>query len=142
MFIHFLWWFVCWWGLICLFLLALMTADFLTWRFNRLFLGRHQGLFRKPIEGGIYSGFLSWAMMPLSISALLLMAVIFTPYFWLYPERHASILDFEGTDAEKRAWSEYKAVLSRKPFWRRLAERLKLVPDLGPPWPMLNQDAA
>ena len=80
--------------------------------------------------------------LPANLIILLLMGCVLTPFWWLYPERHASIIDFEGTDEEKRDWSEYKAILSRKSFWRRLAEKLKLVPYTGPQWPMLDKDAA
>ncbi len=86
-------------------------------------------------------GLLVLFFLPASLIGLLLMACVLTPFWWLYPERHVSLIDLEGTNAEKEAWAEYRAILSRKPLWRRLAEKLKLAPHTGPQWPMLGEDA-
>lgn len=70
--------------------------------------------------------------VPAYIVGLILLFCLLPAFWWLYPERHAHELDVEGTDEEMREWAEYKALLSRKPFRRRLAEKIGLVPETGP----------
>ena len=42
------------------------------------------------------------------------------PYFWLYRERHRTVIDFDGTESEKVALAEYRVALSRESLWARL----------------------
>jgi len=42
------------------------------------------------------------------------------PYFRLYPERHATIIDFEGTEDEKAELAAYRAALKRETLWSRI----------------------
>ena len=41
------------------------------------------------------------------------------PYFWLYRERHATTIDFDGTDDEKAELASYRAALRRETLWSR-----------------------
>ena len=80
----------------------------------------------------------------LPLAGLLLVVVVIvasTAYFWLYPERHAHVLDFSGTEEERRALVEFRRALARKPLLRRLAEKLRIVPSNDPPWPGSERDA-
>ena len=117
-----------------------MTADTLVRRYNLLFVGRHRGLFPEA-EGGALNGFLWFVLTPASLLVLFLAAGVFVPYFWLYPERHAARVDFEGTDAQKEVIAQYRGLLSRKPFWRRVAEKLGLVQSVDPPYPRFDSSA-
>jgi len=58
---------------------------------------------------------------PGALIVLLLLALpLSIPYFWLYPERHKTTIDANGTDAEKTALAEYRSALRRDSLWNRL----------------------
>ena len=84
-----------------------------------------------------------WAIYVYCITApacvvwLFALMVVITPYFWLYPERHAHVIDFEGNEEQKKALSDFRAAMRTKPFLRRLFERLHLVRRTDPPWPKI-----
>jgi len=50
-----------------------------------------------------------------------LLAAIFIPFFWLYPERHRHLFDVEGTKEQRRALAGVRAELRQKTVWRRRA---------------------
>jgi hypothetical protein len=75
----------------------------------------------------------SMLFVPIALLGLLLMTVIATPYFWLYPERHMHIADLEGTDEEKRRLEQYREYRRKVGIWRRIAERAGWRPFDKPP---------
>ena len=42
------------------------------------------------------------------------------PYFRLYPERHATTIDFEGTEDEKAELTAYRLALRQETLWSRI----------------------
>jgi hypothetical protein len=61
---------------------------------------------------------------PGALIVLLLLALpLSIPYFWLYPERHKTTIDANGTDAEKTALAEYRSALGRETLWNRFLFR-------------------
>jgi hypothetical protein len=68
------------------------------------------------------------------------------PYFWLYPERHANLIDITGTDEQKAALDAYRKECAEYGLRRRLLEKFGLRPYTRPEWPELlvadpeNQD--
>src|SRR4051812_35168214 len=43
----------------------------------------------------------SMIFVPIALAGLFVAAIVATPYFWLFPERHMHLVDMEGTDEEK-----------------------------------------
>jgi len=78
---------------------------------------------------------LNVVFMPASLILLSCLALASIPFFWLYPERHARLFDFEGSPDQKSALAEARSVLRHKKILRRLAERLHLASHTGPEWP-------
>lgn len=84
------------------------------------------GISPKRPENGLWGTWLIWAALPFSIIALSLAAAVSIPYFWLYPERHMTHTDFEGSVEEREALAQQRVALSQRSFWHRLTERLGL----------------
>ncbi len=47
----------------------------------------------------------------------------FCLYFWLYRERHKTVMDVDGTETEKRALADYRSALRQETLWNRLLFR-------------------
>ena len=80
---------------------------------------------------------IEWILMPLYVPIFFLvfgmLALLSIPYFWLYPERHANRIDFEGSPEEQERFRAYREYRSRISLGRRVLERLHLVDfDAGP----------
>lgn len=75
-----------------------------------------------------------WLFAPLYYPIILLILIfVILPYLWLYPERHAHVIDVEGTDEEKRKLSAFREHRRRVGIGRRLLERCHIVPFNSPP---------
>src|SRR6478672_3720275 len=96
-------------------------------RLNGMVFPRAKEALRQKIAAFIF--------MPANVVLFFLLAAIIIPFFWLYPERHRHLFDFEGTDEQRRVLAAVRAELRQKTLWRRLAERLRLAPRTGPKWP-------
>ena len=73
-------------------------------------------------------------VVPFFLLALLVLGVVLTPYWWLYPERHMQLAD--GPDApseQKRELAAYREYRRRVGVFHRLLERLHVVPFDHPP---------
>ena len=114
-------WLLCYWLVSVAGLFLLLCADAAA----RRLIGH--GISSKRPENGIWGTLLIWAALPFSIIALSLVAAVWIPYFWLYPERHMTHTDLEGSVEEREALARQRAALSQKSFWHRLTERLGLV---------------
>jgi len=82
-----------------------------------IFLGsRKRESFLIKIAGPLFvPGLIVWA--PLAMIAA-------TTYFWLYRERHWTIIDRNGTEEEKAALAAFRSTLSSETFWHRLMVKL------------------
>ena len=79
--------------------------------------------------------------MPGVMLALVLIAICSIPYFFLYPEHHAHILDVLGTDDQKLALKMYRDESAKRGICRRVIENLGLIKYSGPKWPdILNEN--
>lgn len=65
----------------------------------------------------------------------IIFAVLSFPYWWLYPERHVTAVDVNGSEEEKRMLKEYREACGQRGFLRRLSERLGIFPNADPPCP-------
>ncbi len=73
-------------------------------------------------------------MVPLFLLFLLGLLVVSTPYWWLYPERHMQVADDPDAPPDlKRELAAYREHRRRIRIFRRLLERLHLVPFDHPP---------
>jgi hypothetical protein len=104
-----------------------LAAAGLVARLNGMVFPRTKEAFWQKITAFIF--------MPANVVLFLLLLAIFALFFWLYPERHRHLFDLEGTDEQRRALADVRAALRQKTLWRRLAERLRLAPRVGPEWP-------
>jgi hypothetical protein len=73
------------------------------------------------------AGVVMWLTMPGCVVLLFVAAALSIPYFFIFPERHASSIDFDGTEAEQAAMQEYRRAVSRIPLWRRLGARIGIL---------------
>ncbi|TWT75796.1 hypothetical protein CA13_73690 [Planctomycetes bacterium CA13] len=69
---------------------------------------------------------------PACIVWLFVLAVWSIPYFLMYPERHAHMIDFTGTDAQKQAMREFREQAAQRNVFRRVLENLCILPYTGP----------
>jgi hypothetical protein len=90
-----------------------------------------------------------WAMIVYFVTAPACLVIFVAagiwslPFFWLYPERHAHLIDIKGTDEQKAALNAYRKECAKYGLWRRLLEKLRLRPHVRPEWPdLLAVDAA
>src|SRR5215831_13446127 len=60
---------------------------------------------------------------PATIFWLFALWLISIPYVWIYPERVVTSTDLQGSEEEKKALSQLRAVLRQKSLFRRLAEK-------------------
>jgi len=72
---------------------------------------------------------------PGCIPWLILLAVVSTPYFFLYPENHAHRLDVVGTDEQKAELQRYREDCAKRGIIARMIENLGFRPYAGPEWP-------
>jgi hypothetical protein len=56
---------------------------------------------------------------------VLLLAIPLCIYWWIYPERHAHIVDFQGTEDAQVRLADFRMIQSRKSLVRRILERLR-----------------
>jgi hypothetical protein len=75
----------------------------------------------------------SMIFVPIALAGLFVAAVVATPYFWLFPERHMHVVDTEGTDEEKLRLERYREYQKRVGVAGRIAERLGWRPFDMPP---------
>jgi len=79
---------------------------------------------------------LPWYLWPLALPVLVVtivvvvvplavLSLLLTPYYWLYPERHAQQADFEGTEQEKARLHRWRAAYQRLPFIARLRHAIE-----------------
>ena len=66
-------------------------------------------------------GFL--ALWLAALPGLLALWLVLTPFWWLYPERHAHVHDAGGTPEQQEELLRWRAELAQKPFWKRLREK-------------------
>ena len=90
-------------------------------------------------EDTLFKKLVSLPFLPTFVIWGLVLCCPSIPLYWLYPEKHMTTIDFEGTEKEKQKLREYRAILSRKSVWRRLAERLGLAQKADPPWPFTTK---
>ena len=64
-------------------------------------------------------------IVAVSALPLLLLTVPMSIYWWIYPERHAHIVDFHGTEDAQTRLAEFRGLQSRKSVVRRILERLR-----------------
>lgn len=90
------------------------------------------------------TGFLQLAVVllatPASLLWLLALGIWSIPDFVIYPERHAHLIDFQGTDEQKAAMMEYRAQIAERSFVRRLVENIGLATYTGPDPPQAVLD--
>ena len=87
---------------------------------------------RRWLGDGIWVKLIVLPETPATIVWLLLLWMGSIPYVWLYPERMAMVTDFRGSEEERKALAELRAVLRQKSLLRRLAEKLGLAPSSSP----------
>jgi len=76
----------------------------------------------------------AWPLVPfvfvlIAIPILLLLfflAVITTPYFWLFPDRHAHLSDFQATQYQRARLADRRAKYKKLGLWGRLRRAVKL----------------
>jgi hypothetical protein len=76
---------------------------------------KQESLLLKVIGPLFVPGILVWA--PLAMIAA-------TIYFWLYRERHWTVIDRNGTEEEKAALAAFRSTLSSETAWHRLMVKL------------------
>lgn len=59
-------------------------------------------------------------VLPILILPLACLALLSIPYFALYPERHAHVWDFEGTETQRRQLARRRERYSRFSFRQRV----------------------
>lgn len=95
-------------------------------------------------DDGEPTGFLQLLVVliatPASLIWLLALGIWSVPYFIVYPERHAHMIDLRGTDEQKAAMMEYRAQIAERSFFRRLIENLGLATYTGPDPPQAVLD--
>jgi hypothetical protein len=83
--------------------------------------------FHKHRPDTFAAGLVMWVTMPGCAVLLFVAAALSIPYFFIFPEKHASSIDFDGTEDEQRAMQEYRRAVARIPLWRRLLARLGIL---------------
>jgi len=91
--------------------------------------------FKQSGENPIWKKLISLPFLPAFVVCVIILSIFSVPFWWLYPEKHMTRIDFEGNDEEKAKLREYREILRKKSIWRRFAERLGLAPKAAPPWP-------
>jgi hypothetical protein len=70
-----------------------------------------------------YGWILSPLVLPVALLVLLVIAplvIIFTPYFWLFPERHRHTYDGMGSTHQRKRLAEWRVGYSRLSFLGRI----------------------
>lgn len=74
-----------------------------------------------------------WLLAPLVLPAVLLVAILLgllallsVPYFALYPDRHADIIDFGGNAREREWLAKWRAKYAQLGFLGRIRRCMKL----------------
>lgn len=73
---------------------------------------------------------LSFISVPVLMILMFVGAVLSIPYFSLYPERHATTWDFEGSPEQKLALHRYRQKCERRKFIRRVLEKCWILRDI------------
>jgi hypothetical protein len=73
--------------------------------------------------------------LPAFLFWIIVMGCFACVYWWVYPEMHRTVIDFEGTDEEKRKLEEYRRNCRKIGLCRRLAAKVGLAQDSRPEWP-------
>jgi len=100
------------WPIYLLCLTYLIASPFMAWWVQ----SRHKGSMRNKVVTLL-------ATPGALIVVLLIVGPFSIPYFWLFPERHKTTTDANGTDAEKTALAEYRSALRQETPWNRLLFR-------------------
>ena len=79
----------------------------------------------------VWQGPIMLLMTPGNLLLLLGLCFILVPFFILYPEKHLTVVDAHGTDAQRAALGEVRSRLGQKKLWRRMAERLGFTAEVG-----------
>ena len=116
-------------------LARILEIVFILYMFAAAVLARLNATAFKERSKKNYYKLIQLPFAPAFILWLLILASFSIPYWWLYPEKHMTTIDFEGSEEEKQKLHEYRTILSKKGFVRRLAERLGLAQKADPPWP-------
>jgi hypothetical protein len=97
---------------------------------------------RTPPRGDDRAAATCWDILffPAYACLLLVAGLLATVGYWLYPERHLTVIDLEGTCEERRQLTDYRRALARKPFLRRVGEKLGGVQANDPPFRLSNPD--
>ena len=74
----------------------------------------------KPDWWQLVNSLLMWLFLPANLCFLLIGCCLLTPYWRLYPERHAHIYDFEGTDEQREELRQWREEQKKKSFWQRI----------------------
>jgi len=91
--------------------------------------------FKQSGENTLLKRLVALPFLPTFVFWVLILGCLSIPLYWLYPEKHRTTIDFEGTEEEKQKLLEYRAILSKKSLVRTLAEKLGLAQKADPPWP-------
>jgi|GEM_PF-4957231 len=71
-------------------------------------------------KNSIFGYIVALIITPASVALLFVAAALSIPYFFIYPERHAHWIDFDGSDEQKKVLNQFRAELAKEPFRRRL----------------------
>jgi hypothetical protein len=68
-------------------------------------------------------------VLPVAVAVMLplgLLALLSIPYFWLFPDRHARLNDFEGTPHQRARLARWRVAYRRLGLWGRVRRAIKL----------------
>jgi len=92
------------------------------------FWRQHRKIRIHPVEESF-----SIVFAPVIIAGMFLTIPIAGIYFGLYPERHMTKTDMDGTEEEKARLAAYREYRKRVSFFGRIAEQLRIKPFDIPP---------
>ena len=76
----------------------------------------------------------AWPLIPLVLPVAVvvmlplgLLALLSIPDFWLCPDRHAHLYDFEGTPHQRARLARWRAAYRRLGLWGRVRRAIKLI---------------
>lgn len=105
-----------------------------------VFLILSNGL-KQNFENTLWKKIVGLPFLPAFVVWGLLLCCLSIPLYWLYPEKHLTQIDFDGTDEQKQKLKDYRSTCAKKGLLRRFIENIGLAQRTGPPWPSEDDGA-